>query len=486
MTIRQKFVVAFATVALVVAAVVGVFSYGITARNLRIEADRSLEAAAVTLSAGGTTTVNTAATGALTGAAESGAPESGPGSAEGIIQTARTIAADGSVSPVLGADVGLPVSAAARALAATGATAGTRLVEDVTVGSTSYRVLTQALGGGKGAIQVARDLSETARVLSTLAVTTALVGLGVLLAAALAGWLVARQLTRRLTGLTEVAEQVSSTGHLDVDIPAGGRDEVSRLSTSMQSMLTELARARDDQHRLLQDAGHELRTPLTSLRTNVRVLRRFDELSSTSRARLLDDVDGETRELTNLVNELVELATDRRDAEQPEPVDLAMLADRAAERFRRRSGRTITVDAEPGVVTARPHAVERALSNLLDNAIKFDPVGTEPIGVRVYGGTVEVLDRGPGLAQQDTDRIFDRFYRSSAARAMPGSGLGLSIVRDVAAAHGGTVTAAPRPGGGAVIGFTLTPADGAVPSPKPLAAEHVSSGMSPEPQSPAG
>jgi len=461
-TIRQKFVVAFAAVALVVAAAVGVFSYGITARNLRIEVDRSLIAAANTVSA-----PNSLAAAAAAAAADTGSAAARPN--EGILQTARVIAADGSLSQVLGADTGIPISPADQALAASDITAGTRLFEDVTVGTTSYRVLTQALGGGQGAIQVARDLSETSRILTTLAITTVLVGLGVLLAAALAGWLVARKITRRLTGLTEVAERVGSTGRLDVDIPAGGRDEVSRLSTSMQSMLTELARSRDDQHRLLQDAGHELRTPLTSLRTNVSVLRRFAELSPTSQRRLLDDVDGETRELTNLVNELVELATDRRDVEQTEPVDLAVLADRTAERFRRRSGRTITIDAEPCVVTARPHAVERALSNLLDNAIKFDPDGTEPILVKVRGRGIEVWDRGPGLDQQDTDRIFDRFYRSSTARALPGSGLGLSIVREVAADHGGTVTAAPRPGGGAVIGFTIT-ADRLSPTSKPAAA----------------
>jgi len=458
-TIRQKFVVAFAVVAMAVAVAVGVFSYGIAARNLRIEVDRSLTAAAITLSAPSSLAAAAAADTGSTAARLN----------EGILQTARVIAADGSLSLVLGADTGIPIGPADQALAASDATAATRLFEDVTVGTTSYRVLTQALGGGQGAIQVARDLSETSRVLTTLAIATVLVGLGVLLAAALAGWLVARKITRRLTGLTEVAERVGSTGHLDVNIPAGGRDEVSRLGTSMQSMLTELARSRDDQHRLLQDAGHELRTPLTSLRTNVSVLRRFAELSPTSQRRLLDDVDGETRELTNLVNELVELATDRRDVEQAESVDLAVLADRTAERFRRRSGRTITVHAEPCVVTARPHAVERALSNLLDNAIKFDPDGTEPIQVRVRGGSIEVLDRGPGLDQQDTDRVFDRFYRSSTARALPGSGLGLSIVREVAADHGGTVKAAPRPGGGAVIGFTIA-ADGMSPTSKPPAA----------------
>ncbi len=454
MTLRQKFVVAFAVVAVVVAALVGAFTYTLTAHNLRIEVDRSLAAAATTLSSPGTLAVVTAAAANAT----TGQPPA-TRATEGFIQTARVIASDGSVTQIMGVDAGIGVSAADQALAAPGAAAGTRSYEDVTVGDRSFRVLTQALGNDGGAIQVARDLGETSRVLGTLAVTIAVVGLIVLLVAAVAGWLVARQITRRLTGLTEVAERVSSTGHLDVEIPAGGRDEVGRLSASMQSMLAELARSRDDQNRLLQNAGHELRTPLTSLRTNVSVMRRFGELSPTSQRRLLDDVDGETRELTNLVNELVELATDRRDAEQPEPIDLASLAERTAERYRRRSGRTITVDAAPSVVLARPHAVERALSNLLDNAVKFDPDGRDPIEVRVHGTTVEVLDRGPGLEPEDADRIFDRFYRAATARSMSGSGLGLSIVQEVAAEHSGRVSAAARPGGGAVIGFTVASGD---------------------------
>jgi len=266
MTLRQKLVIAFATVAVVVAGLVGGFTYGLTAHNLHIEVDRSLATAASTLSAPGTLPLVTAAA----AAADQQVAAPTPGA---FLQTARVIASDGSVSQLLGVDVGLPVSAADQSLA-TSAGAGTRLYEDVTVGDRSFRVLTQSLGNGGGAIQVARDLSETSRVLGTLAFTIAVVGLVVLLVAALAGALVARQITRRLTGLTEVAERVSSTGHLDVEIPAGGRDEVGRLSTSLQAMLAELARSRDDQHRLLQNAGHELRTPLTSLRTNVSVMRR--------------------------------------------------------------------------------------------------------------------------------------------------------------------------------------------------------------------
>jgi two-component system sensor histidine kinase MprB len=460
MTLRRKFVVALATVAALVALLVGFIGFTVTEHGLRGEVDRSLISAATTLSAGGTVA---AASQSSTTPTNADGPDRNR-QQQGIIQIAQTIAADGTSTILLGA--GLPVDATATTLAAGTAVAGDREFKTITLDDKSYRVLTQALGDGLGAIQVARDLGETDRVLSDLALNMGWVGLSVLLAAAVLGWLAARQITRRLTILTAAAEQVGSTGYLDVDIPNRGHDEVTRLSTALQAMLAELARSREDQQRLVQNAGHELRTPLTSLRTNVSVLRRFGELSRGSQIRLLDDVDGETRELTNLVNELVELATDRRDAEEPQPVELTALAERIATLFRRRSGREISVTGEATTVPARRQAVERALSNLLDNALKFDPDGHEPIEIVVGGGTVTVSDRGPGLSPEDVDRIFDRFYRATKARSMPGSGLGLSIVREVASTHGGTVSAAVRPGGGAVIGFSLALAE-VLPNSKP-------------------
>jgi two-component system, OmpR family, sensor histidine kinase MprB len=448
MTLRRKFAIAFAAIAATVAILVGLLSYTITAHNVHNEIDRSLETAAATLAAGGNLT---AGGGAPTGTVD------GPGTGDrdrGIIQGAQAIATDGTVTELLGANLAIPVDDADRALASTGIPV-TRVFSAVTIDGATYRVLTQSLGGGKGAVQVARDEGEATRVLGGLALTTVLAGLAVVIAAAAAGWLIARRITSRLVALTEVAETVSATGQLDVNFPAPGRDEVGRLSASLHTMLGQLAKLRDDQQRLVQNAGHELRTPLTSLRTNAQVLRRFAELAPDSQRRLLDDVDGETRELTHLVNELVDLATDQRDDEEPELVDLALLADRVADRFRRRSGRYIPVQAQPCTAQARPHDIERALSNLIDNALKFDPTGTEPIEVHVHAGIVEVLDRGPGVDIADSGRIFERFYRATTARSMPGSGLGLAIVNDVAARHGGTVSAATRPGGGAVIGFTI-------------------------------
>ena len=276
----------------------------------------------------------------------------------------------------------------------------------------------------------------------------------VLLGAAAAGWLIALRITRRLVRLTGLAEEVSASGRLDVAVPTGGRDEVGRLAASFDAMLGRLTASREDQERLVQDAAHELRTPLTSLRTNASVLRRFGELDPDARQRLLDDVDGESRELTHLVDELVELATRRYEEEPAEPVDLAEVVARAAERVRRRSGREIRVDAEPMRVLGRAKGLERAVTNLLENAVKFDASG-EPVQLVLRGGRIEVLDRGPGIAEDDLARVFDRFYRSDTARGLPGSGLGLAIVRQIALAHDGTVTAAARPCGGAVVGFTV-------------------------------
>ena len=449
MTLRQKFVIAFAAVAAVVAATIGWVAYGTTERALHDEINVSLVSAVSTLAAGGSlSTISLAGTQGPPGDQHH---DDGPVS---ISETAQSVGATGVITHLSGAATTLPVSGHAMQIAR-GPTAGLRVVDEVTVGDTTYQVLTQSLGGDKGAVQVGRDLDGVARVLGHLALVTLVVGLAVLLLAGATGWWLARRITRRLTVLTGMAETVSQHGDLDVTFAMPGRDEVGRLSSSLQSMVSQLSASKQAQQRLVQNAGHELRTPLTSLRTNVSVLRRFAELSPTSQQRLLDDVAGETKELTDLVNELVELAMDRRDTEQPEPVHLAGLARKVAATFSHRSDRCVTVRAEDDVVVlGRPRALERAISNLLDNALKFDTRGGA-VELQVSYDRVEVSDRGPGIQPADTGKIFDRFFRTDAARSMPGSGLGLAIVADVAAAHGGAGFAQPRPGGGASIGFTL-------------------------------
>ncbi|RSD11620.1 HAMP domain-containing sensor histidine kinase [Amycolatopsis eburnea] len=443
MNLRSKLAIAFAGVGAAAAILVGVLSYQAASERINAELDRSLLTTSAEVAAGATQIL--APSPVTRGPDDDDHDEAQP-------MVAQAIAPDGTARPLGGRPVRLDVGDDDQALAATGSL-GDHRYTNFTAGRDDYRVITVALGPGRGAIQLGIDVDESRHVLKGLAARITGVSALVLAVAALAGWLLARQITRRLVRLTDVTEQVSDGRLDDVAVPTGGRDEVGRLATSFDRMLGRLADARADQERLVQDAAHELRTPLTSLRTNASVLRRFAELTPDSRARLLDDVDGETRELTHLVDELVDLATRRYEAEEPVPVELGEIAGRAAERVRRRSGRAITVEADASALTGQAKALERAIANLLENAVKFAPEG--PIEAVVRDGRVEVLDRGPGIGDDDVARVFDRFHRADGARGLPGSGLGLAIVRDIALAHGGTVFAGPRSGGGAVVGFTV-------------------------------
>jgi two-component system sensor histidine kinase MprB len=365
--------------------------------------------------------------------------------------TTQVLDADGTVVRSE-AGVTIPVAEVDVAVAS-GADRAARDYRDVTLDAGHYRLLTAALTT-PGAVQVVRSLDEVDRLSSSLRAGILVAVLVVATLAAIAGWLIARQLTRRLENLVVATQEVATTGNLDVEVPVSGHDEIATLGASFSSMLGSLRRSQEAQRRLVQDAGHELRTPLTSLRTNIGVLRRHPDLADDARARLVDDLDLEARELSTLANELVELAAERRDDEPLEEVALGPLAERVAARTRRRTGREVPVDADASVVLGRPLALERAISNLLDNAAKFDPTGG-PISVEVRAGTVAVLDRGPGIAPDDVEHVFDRFFRSEDARSRPGSGLGLAIVRDVAGSHDGSVFAANREGGGARVGFSI-------------------------------
>ncbi len=323
-------------------------------------------------------------------------------------------------------------------------------------GTQTYRVVAIAQPGG-GEIRIGRSLAETDRVLRSVRNRSVLVGLLIIALAAAAGVLIARRTTRPVTRLSAAAESIAASGRLDIAVPAGGRDEIGRLARAFASMLAALTRSRDQQQRLVQDAGHELRTPLTSLRANIDTLRRHPDLAASPRDRLLSDLDSELRELSALVNELVALAVDRHDDEPEQNLALDQLAERAADRARRRSGRSILVDAERTAVMARPEQILRAVGNLLDNAVKFSPDGT-PVELTVRDGGLQVRDHGPGIAPEDLPLVFDRFHRAAEARSLPGSGLGLAIVRKIVEDAGGTVAAANHPEGGAVFTVKLPPA----------------------------
>ena len=324
----------------------------------------------------------------------------------------------------------------------------------VNIDGVNYRVGALAAENGS-VIQLARDLTETEAVLATLRGRIVVIGLAFAVIAGLAGWLAARRVVTPVEELSSAAETIARTRNLSMSIETTGQDEVARLGQSFNTMLDALRTSRAQQRRLVQDASHELRTPLTSLRTNIEVLRRSAELDNVETEAILTDVDGELRELSDLVTELVELATDAERSDEPvQEVDLGALLEGVAERARRRTGRVIDVSADAGRVSVWSSMIERAVSNLLDNAHKWSPDGA-PITVSVMSRKVAVLDDGPGIHEADLPKIFDRFYRSDEARSRPGSGLGLAIVKQLIEAHEERVYAANRPGGGAEVGFEL-------------------------------
>ncbi|MEP7200986.1 MAG: HAMP domain-containing sensor histidine kinase [Ilumatobacteraceae bacterium] len=452
MSLRLKIIFALMLLATCATAAVGYSSYISTRTELNAVIDRSLQDAAENPSQ------------LLRSLRGDGFPGPGPsrGGDEGDgprrlfdAVLAQVIDPTGTIvrSPLSGA---LPIDAADLATAS-GSFIGTGNPRDVTIDGEAYRMLTVPVQG-IGAVQIARSARETQRALAVIRTRTWLsVGL-VIASAAIAGWLIGRQVTRRLVRLTQAADDVAITGRLDLEVPESGSDETARLGVAFNGMLGALAHSRDQQHQLVQNAGHELRTPLTSLRTNVAVLRRLENLAPEARQQLVDDLDSETRELTALVNELVELATDRRDDEPAQDCDLSALTEQAAARVRRRTGREVTVVGDASMVSCRPAAIDRAVLNLMDNAAKFstvNPGSSGVIEVEVNDGRVAVSDRGPGIPTDDLPHIFDRFYRSLASRSQPGSGLGLAIVRDIVESHGGTVFAVARQGGGSTVGFTL-------------------------------
>ena len=426
MSLRTKLAISFAALAAAVAALMGVIGYTATNEQLERATDQAL------LSSGGR-------------------PQMGPAADEARGRDAITVLSP--AGDVVRSDgvVQLPVTDDDRTAAASDQPSVDARTQ--TVDGTPYRILTVAPGQSRGAVLVARDWSEAASVLRRLAGVLTVCAIGLTALAAVIGWLLATAISKRLVRLTDTAEEVSETGRLDVPVPGGGTDEVGRLALAFNTMLGRLASSQADQQRLVQDAGHELRTPLTSLRTNISLLERVEELSPEVRARVLADLRGESRELTGLVNEVLALAGGQGPGDEPEPVRLASVAQTVATRARRRTQREISVSADESQVVAPRAGVERAMWNLVDNAAKFDP-SDAPIDIRVAEGAVEVLDRGPGVAPDDVPHLFDRFYRPVSSRSLPGSGLGLAIVKDVAEASGGHVYVQQREGGGSVFGIT--------------------------------
>lgn len=323
------------------------------------------------------------------------------------------------------------------------------------------------------ALVVAKSLAPQASVLKRLALVLVLVSGAGIVVAALAGTAVARGGLLPVQRLTEATERVAATNDLR-PIPVSGDDELARLTASFNAMLAAVSLSQQRQRQLVADAGHELRTPLTSLRTNVELLVASDQaagapdgptLTKQDREELYTDVRAQLDELTTLIGDLVELARADGTEVGTERVDLVEVVERAVDRAGRRAGEVrFAVHTVPWSLEGTPGTLERAVLNLLDNAVKFSPEGgTVTLAMHQMGDgtvTVEVTDDGPGIDAEDLPKVFDRFYRSSQARTMSGSGLGLAIVKQSVVRHGGTVSAGQAPGGGALLTIRLpgTPA----------------------------
>jgi len=372
------------------------------------------------------------------------------------------------------------VTAEQRRAAARGGRHG-MLSDTITPDGDQMRVLISPLGQG-WTFTVGKDASGIGAVVHRLRGIMLVMAALAALAAALAGWLVARAGLRPIGALAAAAEHIARTQDLSVRIEVprmGAADEVTRFAEAFDRMTAALSAARQRQAQLVADAGHELRTPLTSLRTNIDLLVRSDAvgrpLPEQARAELLADVRLQLEELSELVDEVVLLA-----AEEPQrPCETVRWDDvvrRAVARVQPRApGHVLATALEPWTVTgADPSLLERAVVNVLDNAVKFAPAGST-VRVSLDAGRLVVDDQGPGVPVEDRSQVFERFWRSAEARAVRGSGLGLAIVADVVAAHGGTVTMGEAPDGGARVTIGL-------PGSPPAAAEPAAAEPAPEPE----
>ncbi|HWM06952.1 MAG TPA: HAMP domain-containing sensor histidine kinase [Actinophytocola sp.] len=327
------------------------------------------------------------------------------------------------------------------------------------------RVLAVPYRGG-GALVLAQSLQPTKEQLADLALVLFLIGGAGVVVAAVAGTAVARTGLTPVLRLTRATERVAQTGDLR-PIQVDGDDELVRLSHSFNQMLSAVADSQDRQRQLVADAGHELRTPLTSLRTNLELLLAAEapdspQLSEKDKSEIHTDLRAQLDELTQLIGDLVELAREDAPPQQltREQVDMVEVVEQALARARRRAGDVhFEVDLRPWFLLGEPAPLERAVLNLLDNAVKFSPRGgTVRVDLRPTGdghAFLQVADAGPGIKDADLPYVFERFYRSDEARTLPGSGLGLAIVKSAAVRHGGAVYASRSADGGALIAMRL-------------------------------
>ncbi|HYP44956.1 MAG TPA: HAMP domain-containing sensor histidine kinase [Propionibacteriaceae bacterium] len=322
-----------------------------------------------------------------------------------------------------------------------------------------YRIVAVPMADlGNFALVLGRPLEPTNDILSSLWLVLIVFGAAGVVGAALTGAAVARSSLRPLRQLSAAVEHVTATDELTPIEVTSSSDDLTRLADAFNRMLVSLESSRERQQRLIADAGHELRTPLTSLRTNIELLAsdaRTAMLKPSDREDILADVSAQLAEFTTLIGDLVQLARDDRVAPSPEPIDFRDVVNTAIERVKRRGkGLIFDVELNPLYLIGEAETLERAVTNLLDNAVKWSPPGGT-IRVQLEGDRLRVADQGPGISDADLPYVFDRFFRSETSRNTPGTGLGLSIVKQAINRHGGWVKAGHSAQGGAEFTICL-------------------------------
>lgn len=362
--------------------------------------------------------------------------QAAPACARVVTSKGRTVTVDGITSTI-------PIPPGTDAVASGEAAA---FVHDTVFDGQPMRVYVAQLRPGE-ALLVAESSADLRTDLRDLEIALAVVGgLGLILLAGVTA-VVTRANLAPIRALVEATRRIAHERDSTLRVDQRGHDELSVLASSFNAMLEQLDAVLAARRHFVADASHELRTPLTSLKTNVDLLRRDELLTPAQRQATIDALDAQARDLVTLVNGLIDLARGEEADAQREPMRLDDLVARCVRRAETQwPGTNFHVDLDPFVIDAAPARLAAAVSSVLDNAAKFAG-GAGPVTVTLKHGTLSITDMGPGIAPQDRQRVFDRFYRAPAGRALPGSGLGLAIARDVTTAHGGTITAQAGPNG---------------------------------------
>lgn len=320
-----------------------------------------------------------------------------------------------------------------------------------------YAIATRELADGNS-LQVGVLTESRAVLLAPLRHGFALVGAGALLLSLAVGTLLAWRATRPLRALSDTARQILETGDLSARVPAPpGTDELAVLVRQLNTLLDKNATHVRVLRETLDNLAHDLRTPLTRLRGTAELALHDDGDPAEPRAALAECVDESDRVL-HLLEALLDISAAEAGALQlnRDAIDLRSLTERAADLYREvaeEKAIVMTLD-QPDAVLLNVDSIRlgQAVTNLVDNALKYTPQGgrvTLATCAEPNAALITVSDNGPGVPPAEREAVFRRLYRRDASRSQRGLGLGLSMVKAIVEAHGGTVTLDEAPGGGA-------------------------------------